>query len=125
MALAAARARSANGQPALAFYSWDDDEGRYLPFALNVLTFRGEQISEVDAFITRSIEDPDRRRSRGCPSSRSSHAPGRRLREPRACPPGWTERGSPLLDELVVGRDPAVGGEDHELEAGAEHLAIR
>ena len=29
------------------------------------------------------------------------------------------------LDELVVGRDPAVGGEDHELEAGAEHLAIR
>jgi hypothetical protein len=29
------------------------------------------------------------------------------------------------LDELVVGRYPAVGGEDHELEAGAEHLAIR
>ena len=29
------------------------------------------------------------------------------------------------LDELVVGRDPAVGGEDHELEAGADHLAIR
>ena len=29
------------------------------------------------------------------------------------------------LDELIVGRDPAVGGEDHELEAGAEHLATR
>jgi hypothetical protein len=29
------------------------------------------------------------------------------------------------LDELVVGRYAAVGGEDHELEAGAEHLAIR
>ena len=48
----------ANAQPAIAFYSWDDDEGRYLPFALNVLTLRGEKISEVDAFITRSTEDP-------------------------------------------------------------------
>ena len=28
------------------------------------------------------------------------------------------------LDELVVGRDPAVGGEDHELEAHCGHLAI-
>lgn len=48
----------ANGQPALAFYSWADDQGCYLPFALNVLSFRGELISEVDCFITRSIEDP-------------------------------------------------------------------
>ena len=32
----------------------------YLPFALNVLTLRGDQISEVDAFITRSTENPDR-----------------------------------------------------------------
>ena len=29
---------------------------RYLPFALNVLTFRGEQISDVVAFVTRSTE---------------------------------------------------------------------
>src|SRR5947209_800680 len=28
----------ANGQPALAFYTWDDDAKCYLPFALNVLT---------------------------------------------------------------------------------------
>jgi RNA polymerase sigma-70 factor, ECF subfamily len=49
----------ANGQPALAFYSWDEDEGAYLPFALNVLTLKGDKISEVDAFITRSTEDPD------------------------------------------------------------------
>jgi RNA polymerase sigma-70 factor, ECF subfamily len=49
----------ANGQPALAYYSWDEDEGAYLPFALNVLTLRGDKISEVDAFITRSAEDPD------------------------------------------------------------------
>src|SRR3954470_1348832 len=30
-----------NGQPALAFYAWDEGEQAYLPFALNVLTFRG------------------------------------------------------------------------------------
>jgi len=50
---------TANGQPALAFYSWDDDEGCFMPFALNVLTLRGDKICEVDAFITRSTEDPD------------------------------------------------------------------
>jgi RNA polymerase sigma-70 factor (ECF subfamily) len=50
----------ANGQPALAFYSWDPDEEAYLPFALNVLTLRGRQISDVTAFIVRSIEKPDR-----------------------------------------------------------------
>ena len=37
----------------------------------------------------------------------------------------FTLAGTQSLDELVVGRDPAVGGEGHELEAGAEHLAIR
>jgi RNA polymerase sigma-70 factor (ECF subfamily) len=50
----------ANGQPALAYYSWDEDEQAYLPFALNVLTLRGDKIAEIDAFITRSTEDPDR-----------------------------------------------------------------
>jgi RNA polymerase sigma-70 factor, ECF subfamily len=50
----------ANGQPALAFYSWDEEEGGYLPFALNVLTLRGERISEVTAFIARSTPVPDR-----------------------------------------------------------------
>jgi RNA polymerase sigma-70 factor (ECF subfamily) len=49
----------ANGQPALAFYSWDQDQEAYLPFALNVLTFRGSQISSVTAFIVRSTESPD------------------------------------------------------------------
>ena len=49
-----------NGQPALAFYSWDEDEGGYLPFALNVLTLRGERISEVTAFIARATPVPDR-----------------------------------------------------------------
>ena len=50
----------ANGQEALAFYSWDPEERAFLPFALNVLTLRGERISDVTAFITRSTEVADR-----------------------------------------------------------------
>jgi RNA polymerase sigma-70 factor (ECF subfamily) len=50
----------ANGQPALGFYTWDEDERAYLPFALNVLTLRGEQISDVVAFVARSIEPTER-----------------------------------------------------------------
>jgi RNA polymerase sigma-70 factor (ECF subfamily) len=49
----------ANGQPTLAFYSWDESEQAYLPFALNVLTLRGGLISGVDAFIVRSTESSD------------------------------------------------------------------
>jgi RNA polymerase sigma-70 factor (ECF subfamily) len=49
----------ANGQLALAFYSWDGALGAYVPFALNVLTLSGSQISDVTAFIVRSIESPD------------------------------------------------------------------
>jgi RNA polymerase sigma-70 factor (ECF subfamily) len=50
----------ANGQEALAFYSWDPEEGAYMPFALNVLSFSGERISDVTAFITRSAPSSDR-----------------------------------------------------------------
>ena len=50
----------ANGQVALAFYAWDDDEGAYMPFALNVLTFAGDRISDVTAFIARLAPSPDR-----------------------------------------------------------------
>jgi RNA polymerase sigma-70 factor (ECF subfamily) len=50
----------ANGQPALAFYDWDEETGAYLPFALNVLTVRGERISDVTCFVCRSIEATDR-----------------------------------------------------------------
>src|SRR3954454_11443509 len=51
----------ANGQPSLGFYAWDDGEQAYLPFALNVLTLRGREITNVTAFINRSIEalDPE------------------------------------------------------------------
>ncbi len=50
---------TANGQPALAFYSWDEEQQARVPFAINVLTFEGEKIKEVDAFIVRSSQDPD------------------------------------------------------------------
>ena len=49
----------ANGQPALGFYSWDEDEQAYLPFALNVLSFRGREIVDVTAFIVRETEKPE------------------------------------------------------------------
>ena len=55
----AVRAR-ANGQEALAFYSWDEGAGAYRRFALNVLTLRGDRVAEVNAFLTRNTEDPDR-----------------------------------------------------------------
>jgi RNA polymerase sigma-70 factor, ECF subfamily len=50
----------ANGQPALAYYSWDEEEGGYMPFALNVLALEGDRIKEVTAFITREAPAPDR-----------------------------------------------------------------
>jgi RNA polymerase sigma-70 factor (ECF subfamily) len=50
----------ANGQVALAFYAWNDEEQAYLPFALNILTFRGDKISDVCAFITTWPETDDR-----------------------------------------------------------------
>jgi RNA polymerase sigma-70 factor (ECF subfamily) len=50
----------ANGQPAVAAYTWDEGEQAHLAFALDVLTFEGERIKAVTAFITRTIEVPDR-----------------------------------------------------------------
>ncbi|HEY7934353.1 MAG TPA: RNA polymerase subunit sigma-70, partial [Solirubrobacteraceae bacterium] len=50
----------ANGQPALGFYAWNQQEAAYRPFALNVLSFRGTQIESVTAFIARSAEPRDR-----------------------------------------------------------------
>jgi RNA polymerase sigma-70 factor, ECF subfamily len=50
----------ANGQPTLAFYSYDEEEGAYVPFALNVLTFDADGgIADVTAFIVRTNLDPD------------------------------------------------------------------
>ena len=50
---------SANGQPALAFYAWNDPAGAYVPFALNVLSLRNGLISDVTAFIVRSTDATD------------------------------------------------------------------
>jgi RNA polymerase sigma-70 factor (ECF subfamily) len=49
----------ANGQEALAFYSWDDETKSFIPFALNVLTLEGDKISDITAFISRETDDPD------------------------------------------------------------------
>jgi RNA polymerase sigma-70 factor (ECF subfamily) len=49
----------ANGQPALAFYAWDEDSRAYLPFALNVLSFEGSKVRDVTAFIVRATEASD------------------------------------------------------------------
>jgi RNA polymerase sigma-70 factor, ECF subfamily len=51
---------TANGQVALGFYAWDEGEGAYLPFALNVLTLRGSRVSDVVAFGVRGIEPRER-----------------------------------------------------------------
>jgi RNA polymerase sigma-70 factor (ECF subfamily) len=44
----------ANGQLALGFYAFNEQDAGYRPFALNVLTLRGAQVSDVTAFIARS-----------------------------------------------------------------------
>ena len=51
---------TANGQLALGFYAWSDEDQRYRPFALNVLTLRGDQVSDVTAFIARSAAPRER-----------------------------------------------------------------
>jgi len=48
----------ANGQPAIAYYIWDEGQEAYMPFALNVLTFRGDRISDVTAFVNRATDIP-------------------------------------------------------------------
>jgi RNA polymerase sigma-70 factor, ECF subfamily len=48
-----------NGQPASAAYEWSEEEQAYLPFALDVLTFEGDRIKEVTAFITRTADSDD------------------------------------------------------------------
>jgi RNA polymerase sigma-70 factor (ECF subfamily) len=53
------RATTANGQPAIGAYTWDEGEGCYLPFALDVVTLEGDRIKEVTAFITRVMEGRD------------------------------------------------------------------
>jgi RNA polymerase sigma-70 factor, ECF subfamily len=50
------RITTANGQPAFGAYAWDPEEQAYMAFALNVLTFRGDKISDVVAFAIKAID---------------------------------------------------------------------
>lgn len=54
------RATRANGQPASAAYTWDEEEGCGLPFALDVMTLEGGRIKQITAFIVRTVDVPDR-----------------------------------------------------------------
>ncbi|WP_222720357.1 sigma-70 family RNA polymerase sigma factor [Actinomadura sp. HBU206391] len=42
---------SANGQPAVASYLWDEDAGAHLGWSINVLTLRADRIAEITSFI--------------------------------------------------------------------------
>ena len=42
---------SANGQPALAAYNRRPEDGRFRPYALQVLSLRGDRISQIDGFV--------------------------------------------------------------------------
>jgi RNA polymerase sigma-70 factor (ECF subfamily) len=42
---------SANGQPALGLYLWNDDAGAHAGWSITVLTLRGERIAELTTFI--------------------------------------------------------------------------
>jgi hypothetical protein len=48
-----------SGQAAVGSYAWHDAAGAYLPFALDVLTLRGDRIAEITSFITRALADSD------------------------------------------------------------------
>ena len=54
---------SANGQPALAYYQLNADTGMYVAAAVDILTFDGEVITDITAFVT-----PDVFESFGLPS---------------------------------------------------------
>lgn len=50
----------ANGQPAVASYTWDEEAGVFRAFCLNVLTFSGPLIADVTSFIVRTEPPPER-----------------------------------------------------------------
>ena len=42
---------SANGQPAIGTYAWNDEAGAHLPTVLQVLSFDGDRITEITGFV--------------------------------------------------------------------------
>jgi RNA polymerase sigma-70 factor (ECF subfamily) len=49
---------SANGQPALATYVWNEQTGAFTPHSISVLTLRGSQIEEIMAFMDPELLEP-------------------------------------------------------------------
>jgi RNA polymerase sigma-70 factor, ECF subfamily len=49
---------SANGQPTVAFYMWDEDAGAHLSWSITVLGLRGERIAEITSFLGREHFGP-------------------------------------------------------------------
>ncbi|MGI8417121.1 MAG: hypothetical protein ACR2P2_13150 [Nakamurella sp.] len=42
---------TANGQPAVVSHRWNDDAATHLGWSINVLTVRGDRISEITSFL--------------------------------------------------------------------------
>ena len=49
---------SANGQPALATYEWNEQAGVFTAHSVSVLTLRGSQIEEITAFLNPALLKP-------------------------------------------------------------------
>jgi len=49
---------SANGQPALATYNWNETAGAFTPHSISVLTLRGNEIEEIMAFLDPELLTP-------------------------------------------------------------------
>ena len=45
------RATSANGQPAIGCYLWNQERGAHLAWSINVLTLQNERIAAITSFI--------------------------------------------------------------------------
>ncbi len=52
-------ATRANGQPAVAYYTWNEERGLHEAFALNVLTLRDGKVADVVAFVARATGLPE------------------------------------------------------------------
>jgi RNA polymerase sigma-70 factor, ECF subfamily len=48
-----------NGQAGMARWVWDDARGGFRPFAIDVLTVRGDKLAEITTFIDRATDLPD------------------------------------------------------------------
>jgi RNA polymerase sigma-70 factor (ECF subfamily) len=49
---------SANGQPVLATYEWNEQTGAFTPHSISVLTLRGGQIEEIMSFLNPKLLEP-------------------------------------------------------------------